>query len=287
MLGSVADADDALQETLLRAWRGLPGFEGRSSLRGWLYRIATNVCLRMIERRAKRVLPIDYGPPSDPHDALEGAVAEPLWVEPYPDPGARYEERESVELAFVAALQHLPARQRAALVLRDVLGFAPAEIAEVLETTPASVYSALQRAQVTVADRVPAQSQQATLHELGDERLRDLVDRYVAAWERSDVDALVALLTEDVTLAMPPRPSWYRGRADVGAFLAAVPLARARRWRRIPARANGQPAFGVYLDGRAHAIELLTVAPGARIAAITAFHLPPAFAGFGLPEEIR
>jgi RNA polymerase sigma-70 factor, ECF subfamily len=289
MLGSAADAEDALQETLLRAWRGLPAFEGRSSLRGWLYRIATNVCLRMIERRPKRVLPVDYGPPSDPHDAPEDAVAEPLWLEPYADdgPDARYEERESVELAFVAALQHLPARQRAVLLLRDVLGFAPAEIAEALDASPASVYSALQRAHETVAQRVPAQSQQATLRAIGDERLRELVERYVAAWERSDVDAIVALLTEDATFAMPPRPSWYRGRDAVGAFLAARPLSRPRSWRLVPIRANAQPGFGVYLNGRAHGIELLTLAPDARIAAVTAFHLPAAFAGFGLPKEIR
>jgi RNA polymerase sigma-70 factor (ECF subfamily) len=289
MLGSAADAEDALQETLLRAWRGLPAFEGRSSLRGWLYRIATNVCLRMIERRPKRVLPVDYGPPADPHEAPEDAVAEPLWLEPYADdaPDARYEERESVELAFVAALQHLPARQRAVLLLRDVLGFAPAEIAAALDTSPASIYSALQRAHETVARRVPEQSQQATLREIGDERLRDLVERYVEAWERSDVDAIVALLTEDATFAMPPRPSWYRGRDAIGAFLAARPLSRPRNWRLVPIRANGQPGFGVYVNGRAHGIELLTLAPDARIAAVTAFHLPAAFAGFGLPEEIR
>jgi RNA polymerase sigma-70 factor, ECF subfamily len=288
MLGSAADAEDALQETLLRAWRGMPGFEGRSSLRGWLYRIATNVCLRLLERRPKRVLPFDYGPAADPHDVLEESVAEPLWLEPYADePDARYEARESVELAFVAALQHLPARQRAVLLLRDVLGFAPAEIAAALDSSPASVYSALQRAHEAVATRVPAQSQQATLREIGDERLSELVERYVAAWERSDVDAIVALLAEDATLAMPPRPGWYRGRTAVGAFLAARPLSRPRRWQRVAVRANGQPGFGVYVDGTAHAIEVLTFADDVRIAGITAFFLPAAFAGFGLPEEIR
>jgi RNA polymerase sigma-70 factor, ECF subfamily len=289
MLGSAVDADDALQETLLRAWRGLARFEGRSSLRGWLYRIATNVCLTMLERRPPRVLPVDYGPPADPHEAPVDALPEPLWLEPYADdvPDARYEEREGVELAFVAALQHLPARQRAVLLLRDVLGFAPAEIAAALDASPASVYSALQRAHETVARRVPARSQQATLRDIGDERLRELVDRYVDAWERSDVEAIVSLLTADATLAMPPRPSWYHGRRALGAFLAAVPFAQPRHWHRVPIRANGQPAFGVYVDGRAHAIELLTFAAGARIAAITAFHLPAAFAGFGLSEEIE
>src|SRR4051794_30992152 len=177
MLGSAVDAEDALQETLLRAWRGLPRFEGRSALSSWLYRIATNVCLRMIERRPRRVLPFDAG------------EAEPTWLEPYPDellgppsPEARYEQRESVELAFAAALQHLPARQRAVLLLRDVLGFAPAEIAETLDSTPASIYSALQRARAAVEERLPARSQQATLRGLGDARLREIVERYVRAW---------------------------------------------------------------------------------------------------------
>jgi RNA polymerase sigma-70 factor (ECF subfamily) len=296
MLGSAADAEDALQETLLRAWRGLPGFEGRSSLRGWLYRIATNVCLRMIERRPKRVLPVDYGSAADPHDVLEGAVLEPVWIDPFPDepladglasPEARYEERESVELAFIAALQHLPARQRAVLLLRDVLGFAPAEIAEALDATPAAVYSALQRAHQVVEERLPARSQQATLRAIGDERLREVVDRFVAAWERNDVDAIVAMLAEDASFSMPPRPSWYRGRAAIRAFLAAHPLARPRRWRLVPVQANGQPAFAVYVDGRAHAIELLTLDADARISTVTAFHEPQLFAGFDLPERER
>jgi RNA polymerase sigma-70 factor, ECF subfamily len=301
MLGSAADAEDALQETLLRAWRGLPGFEGRSSLRSWLFRIATNVCLKAIERRPKRVLPVDYGPPGDPHDGPREALAEPIWLDPLPDhavadgpasPEARYEQRESVELAFVAALQHLPDRQRAVLLLRDVLGFAPSEIAEALDATPAAIYSALQRAHSAVEERLPARSQQQTLRALGDERLRDLVERYVAAWEEGDVATIVALLTEDATFSMPPRPSWYRGRAAVAAFLAAGPASRPGRWRRVPVRANGQPAFGVYgsceQSGRyvAHAIEVLTVDADARIADVTAFQLPEAFARFGLPDEL-
>jgi RNA polymerase sigma-70 factor, ECF subfamily len=301
MLGSAADAEDALQEALLRAWRGLPGFEGRSSLRSWLYSIATNACLKAIERRPKRVLPVDYGPPGDPHDALEGPVVEPVWLEPYPDealadgrasPEARYEQRESVELAFIAALQHLPHRQRAVLLLRDVLGFAPAEIAAALDATPASIYSALQRAHVAVEERLPARSQQATLRAIGDERLRAVVDRYVTAWEEGDVAGIVALLTDDATFAMPPRPSWYRGRAAIGMFLAAHPLARAERWRHVPVRANGQPALAVYIGdpGRArhvaHAIEVFTVDGGGRIAGVMAFHEPAAFARFGLPAEI-
>jgi RNA polymerase sigma-70 factor (ECF subfamily) len=286
MLGSLADAEDALQEALLRAWRGLPGFQGRSSLRSWLYSIATNVCLRMIERRPKRVLPVDYGPASDPHDA------EPVWLEPFPDeliaedglasPEARYEQRESVELAFVAALQHLPARQRAVLLLRDVLGFAPAEIADALGATPAAVYSALQRAHAAIDERLPARSQQATLRSLPDGQVREVVQRFADAWERADVAAMVALLVEDASFAMPPRPEWFRGRDAIGAFLAAGPLDRSERWRMVPIRANGQLAFAVFGSGGAHAIEVLTLDEDGRIADLTAFLEPETFAHFGL-----
>src|SRR6266536_5347985 len=225
LLGSVHDAEDALQDALLRASRGLPRFEGRSSLRSWLYRIATNACLRAIERSPKRVLPIDYAPAADPHDGLAEAVSEPVWLEPYPDadlgleglagPDARYEQREAVELAFIAAFQHLPARQRAVLVLRDVLGFSARETAHVLETTPVSVDSALQRAHKTVDERLPSQSQQQTLRLVGDDELSELVERYVAAWERNDVDALVSMLAEDARLVMPPLPTWVSGRDQV------------------------------------------------------------------------
>jgi RNA polymerase sigma-70 factor, ECF subfamily len=303
MLGSSADAEDALQETLVRAWQGLPHFEGRSSLRSWLFRIATNVCLRVIERRPRRVLPVDSGPASDPHDPPQPALVEHVWLDPYPDaaltvdqtaltPEEQYEQRESVELAFLAALQHLPARQRAALLLRDVLGFAPAEIAQALDATPASVYSILQRARQAVAERLPARSQQATLRSIGDERLRELVERYVRAWEEGDVAAIAAMLTDDATFAMPPWPSWYRGRAAVTAFLAAVPLSRHWRWRHTRVGANGQLALGVYTSTmtgegfKAHAIELLSLDQDALITAITTFHTPQAFARFGLPNEL-
>src|SRR5947199_6545306 len=178
MLGSVPDAEDALQEALLSAWRGLPRFEGRSSLRSWLFTIATNACLKAIERRPKRVLPIDYGPAADPHGPREQPLVESVWLEPYPDtgleledklasPAARYEQRESIELAFVAALQQIPAKQRAVLILRDVLGFSAKETAATLEMTPAAVDTALQRAHKNVDARLPARSQQATLHTIG------------------------------------------------------------------------------------------------------------------------
>jgi RNA polymerase sigma-70 factor, ECF subfamily len=257
MLGSIHDAEDALQETLLRAWRGLPRFEGRSSLRSWLYTIATNTCLNAIEKRPKRVLPVDYGPAADPHDGPGEPLVESVWMEPYPDetlgledgfaaPEARYEQRESVELAFVAALQNLPANQRAVLILREVLGFSAREAAESLETTTASVNSALQRARTSVEERLPEQSQQATLRALGDERLAELVDGYVDAWQRGDVDAVVAMLAEDATFAMPPLRTWFRGRDAIAAFLAGWPLSGLWRWRAVRVRANGQAALAFY-----------------------------------------
>jgi RNA polymerase sigma-70 factor (ECF subfamily) len=257
MLGSVHDAEDALQEALLRAWRGLSRFEGRSSLRSWLYRIATNTSLNAIERRPRRVLPIDYGSPADPHDGPGEPLVESVWVEPYPDeklgledgfaaPEARYEQRESVELAFIAALQHLPATQRAVLILREVLGFSARETAETLDTTTASVNSALQRARATVNERLPDQSQQATLRSLGDERLTEIVTGYVDAWQRGDVDAVVAMLTEDAAFAMPPLRTWFRGRDAIAVFLAGWPLSGEWRWRPIRARANGQEALAFY-----------------------------------------
>jgi RNA polymerase sigma-70 factor (ECF subfamily) len=302
MLGSAADAEDALQETLLRAWRGLPRFEGRSSVRSWLYKIATNACLRAIERRPRRVLPVDYGAAADPHDDPGEPVTEAVWLEPYPDerlgpgsglasPEARYEQREGVELAFIAALQHLPARQRAVLILRDVLGFSARETAAALETTPVSVDSALQRAHKTVDQRLPEQSQQATLRSLSDDALRQVAQRYVAAWERNDVGAVVAMLAEDAKLAMPPLPAWYLGRERVGIFLGAGPMSGATRWRLIPARANAQLAFGLYAwdDGtRAflpRAVDVLTLR-GGHIQEITAFLTPAAFPGFGLPASL-
>src|SRR6266542_3405216 len=301
MLGSYEDAEDALQEALIRAWRGLPRFEGRSSLRAWLYRIATNSCLRTIERRPKRVQPIDYAPAADPHDGLADPVNEPVWLEPYPDtklglegpagPDARYEQREAVELAFIAALQHLSARQRAVLVLRDVLGFSARETAEVLETTPVSVDSALQRAHKTVDERLPSQTQQQTLRLLGDDELSRLVERFVAAWERHDVDAVVSMLAEDARLVMPPLPTWVSGRDQVAAFLRAYPLSGARRWQMLTTSANGQPALATYSwDEQTaafmpHSLSVLTLREG-KIEEITAFMTPDPLSHFNLPASI-
>jgi RNA polymerase sigma-70 factor (ECF subfamily) len=312
MLGSAHDADDALQDALLRAWRGLAKFEGRSTLRSWLYRITTNACLDVIARRPRRVLPIDHGPAAGPDDELAEPLTESVWVEPYADeevgledgyasPAARYERRESVELAFIVALQHLPATQRAALLLRDVLGFSAREAAEALETTVASVNGALRRARAAVADRLPSRSQQATLRALGDDRIRRVVERYIDAWERGDVDAILAMLADDATFTMPPLPTWYRGRDAIAGFLTRFAL--QDRWRLLPTRANGQLAFGCYAwdaeqgSYTALSLDVLTLV-GTRATEVTSFVTPhthgPArerFAAdvlgrFGLPERL-
>jgi RNA polymerase sigma-70 factor (ECF subfamily) len=324
MLGSVHDAEDALQEALLRAWRALGRFEGRSSLRSWLYTIATNTSLTAIERRPKRVLPIDYGPASDPHgDGLGLPPTESVWVEPYPDeamgledgyasPDARFELRESVELAFVAALQNLPANQRAALILREVLGFSAQETADMLETSVQSVNSALQRARRTVDEKLPEQSQQETLRAIGDDGLREVVDSYMKAMESGDVEAVVGLLAEDAAWSMPPLPAWFTGD-KMREFLRFGPLSGEWRWRHVAATANGQLAVGSYAwyepdqTYRPFGLDVLTL-EGKKIKAITSFlnrstesrdpedyvrfpEQPPedtlvVFERFGLPERI-
>jgi RNA polymerase sigma-70 factor (ECF subfamily) len=295
MLGSTHDADDALQEALLRAWRGLAGFESRGSVRSWLYAVATRTCLDAVAGRGRRALPMDLGPPAG--SVALATAPEVAWLGPYPSadlsgasPGGRYEQREAVELAFVAALQHLPGNQRAALLLVEVLGFAPAEIAAIMDTSVASVNSALQRARQVVATRIPAASQQRTLRALDDDRLRRLATGYADALERGDADALVALLTEDVTWAMPPMPAWYAGRVAVADFAVRVPLTSCGRWRHRSTAANGQPALAAYLsDGTgpyaAWSLDVLTVR-GDRIAAVTSFIGAEHFPAFGLPAEL-
>jgi len=293
LLGSHHDAEDALQDALVRAWRGLGNFQGRSSLRLWLYRIATNVCLDVIGRRLRL--------PAPAHDGREGTAGEEAaaWLEPYPDdlllrldhrhaPEARYEALEGIELAFVIALQHLVPLQRAVLVMREVLGFSAAETAEALTTTTAAVNSALQRARRVVADAAPEQSQQRSLRVLGDDGVERLVSRYVRAWEDGDVDTIVTMLAEDARYSMPPGPS-YAGTAAIRAFLVAQPL--RLRWRFVPVRANGQVAFGTYAwdeDRRAYvasALDVLTVR-GDRISAVTAFLGRHVLRPFGLPDEL-
>jgi RNA polymerase sigma-70 factor (ECF subfamily) len=247
------------------------------------------------------VLPVDYGPPSAPGDDPGEPLVESVWVEPYPDerlgledgyaaPEARYEQRESVELAFIVALQHLPARQRAVLLLREVLGFSASEVAETLETTTAAVNSALQRARQTIEERSPQQSQQATRRQLGDERSRELLANYLDAWDRRDVDALAAILAEDAIFAMPPFTSWWRGREAVVGFLRwSQPLCPESRY--LPTWANGQPAAGWYTwseeRGRfvATAIDLAEF-EGERVRAMTSFVDAELFPRFGLPIEL-
>jgi RNA polymerase sigma-70 factor (ECF subfamily) len=301
MLGSVHDADDAVQDALLRAWRGLPRFEGRSTTRSWLYKITTNACLNAIARQPKgRVLPMDFGPAADAHDGAGMPLVESVWVEPYPDadlpladtfgaPDARYAQRESVELAFVAALQHLPANQRAVLIMREVLGFSAKESAETLDTTVASINSALQRARKTIDEKLPERSQQTTLRALGDDAVRALVERYVDAWARNDVAGVVAMLTEDATFSMPPNLSWFRGPEAIGAFLPTGPMSRPRRFR--PLRANGQLGFGTYIwepdleHFRPNSIHLIDLR-GTQISAMTAFLDRAVFRAFGLPDHL-
>jgi RNA polymerase sigma-70 factor (ECF subfamily) len=257
MLGSVHDAEDALQETLVRAWRGVDGLRAGDSARPWLYKIATNVCLTELERRRRRVLPHDFGPAAEANTPPGQPVAESTWLEPYPGdaigipagratPEASYEQHEALELAFVAALQHLAPNQRAVLILREVLGFSAQEVASTLETTVPSVTSALQRARVAVKDRVPAASQQASLRTLGDRGLRKLVDRYVDAWENCDVDGFVSLLTADATFAMPPLSTWYTPRDAIASWARAFALNGDWRWRTVLTRANAQPALAFY-----------------------------------------
>jgi RNA polymerase sigma-70 factor (ECF subfamily) len=269
----------------------------------WLYKIATNACLKAIERRPRRVLPIDYGPAADPHTPLAPALVDSVWLEPYPDagiepagqaasPAARYEQRESLELAFVAAVQHIPARQRAVLILRDVLGFSAKEVAGTLDMTSAAVDTALQRAHKTADVRIPAQSQQATLRALGDERLRELVDGFVDAWERADVDSVVAMLASDAIIAMPPQPAWYRGQVAVERFLRTVVFAPEMGWRLLPVNANGQLAFGEYRRDDTtgyfvwRAVMVLTIVDGL-ISGITTFRSPQLLAHFGLPQQLE
>ncbi len=307
MLGSIHDADDALQDALLRAWRGLPGFQGRGSVRSWLYSIATNTALDVTRHKCRRELPVTFGPAADYGTPVAGAVTEPVWLEPYPDhwlagPEARYEQREAVELAFMIMLQQLPPLQRAVLILRDVLGFSPAEMASQLSTSEAAVNSALQRARAAARAGLPARSQQAELQALGGQRVSEIAARYADAIERGDAGTLVSMLTEDATWCMPPMPTWYQGHRALHEWLVRDPL--TERWRHQATRANGQLAVGGYLyvgrtgRYRAAVIDVLTLDQG-RIAAVTAFVTPwvsevPAggadsaeiFARFGLPAEL-
>jgi RNA polymerase sigma-70 factor (ECF subfamily) len=293
MLASLQDADDALQETLLQAWRGLARFEGRSSLRTWLYSIATNACLRASACRPPRMLPLDVSAPAFVGEVPGRPLSDSVWIEPYPDdrlgPEDEVERRESVELAFVAALCHLPPLQRAVLLLRQVLGFSARETAAALETTVPAVNSAQQRARKVVDERLPARSQQDTLRALGDETARGLVSRYADAMANGDVDTVVSMLVEDATWSMPPLATWYSGLDAIRVFLGEHPLQQP--WRHIPTGANGQPALLCYMwqpDAGVFELEAVDVLSfdGPRIAAIDAFRDPVVLASFGEPLQL-
>jgi RNA polymerase sigma-70 factor (ECF subfamily) len=284
MLGSAHEADDVLQDALVRIWRGLRGFEGRSSLRVWMFRVTTNACIDARHRRTRRALPVALGPAADPEGPLDQEPAEVAWLEPFLDPvgaaedatgpEARYERLESVELAFVAALQHLPPNERTVLLLREVLRFSAREVADALGTSTAAVNSALQRARARVDGQLPRPSQQEVRKALGEEGVRALVEGYVRAMARGDADAVVALLAEDASWSMPPLARWYQGRPAIARWLRREPL--RLQWRHLPTHANGQPAVacyawrpdrGLYV---AEALDVLTL-QGGQIAAITAF----------------
>jgi RNA polymerase sigma-70 factor (TIGR02960 family) len=285
MLGSLHDAEDAVQDSLIRAWRSIASLDERGFVRAWLYRIATNRCITAIERRSRRELPVDLTPGTP--------ASEVSWLEPYADPPpetaspeASYLARESVELAFVAALQRLSPRGRAVLILREVLGFTAAEVAAQLDTSPAAVNSALQRARKVIDTNTP--SQQTVLRELGDHAISAIVTHWADAWQAGDVDAIVAMLTDDARYCMPPLPEWYHGRDDIRAFLLDGPL--RSRWRFLPATANGQLAFGTYLWDETTArylpggLDVLTL-HGPSVADVTAF-LTADLTRFGLPAAI-
>ncbi|SFP87362.1 MULTISPECIES: sigma-70 family RNA polymerase sigma factor [Actinomadura] len=284
MLGSVQDAEDLVQETYLRAWRGYRDFEGRASLRTWLYRIATNACLNALRHGGRRVLPAGLGGPITDPGALAPRDPEIRWLEPIPDeradPAAIVAGRAGLRLALIAALQHLPAQQRAVLILRDVLAWSAEETAGTLGMTPAAVHSALRRARARM-DRLAPDIDDVT--EPAERERRDLLDRYADAFERADIDALTGLLTEDAVWQMPPNPSWFAGRGDVARLLAAR-LGR-KRARLLPLRANGQPGFAMYVDGEAFAVQVVTLR-GPAVAAVTAFHDPDLPERFGLPRRL-
>jgi RNA polymerase sigma-70 factor (TIGR02960 family) len=298
ILGSVADAEDALQETLTAAWQGLPRFEARASVRTWLYRIATTRCLNML-RSARRRSPVNLALEVEPPEPTR--LGEVVWLEPYPDvllsvlpdraagPEARYEAQEAISLAFVTALQLLPPRQRATLILRDVLDYSAREVAELLDTTEQSVTSALKRARATMAKELPDAERPPPPPNSAAEQ--ELVSRLVRAFEDSDVEGIVALMTEDAWVRMPPVPLEYQGKDLARRFFATVAFREGRRYRLVPTRANGQPAFAVYMRdpvtnlARAFGIFVVTLA-GDRVSAITRFDnavLPR----FGLPRTIE
>lgn len=300
MLGSLEDAQDALQEALFRAWRSRATYRGRSTFRAWLYRITTNACLRVLERRPRRLVPYEAGPAGE-LGAHPLPAADLPWLQPYPDllldaalePGEAIVARETIELAFLAAIQHLPPRQRAVLILRDALDWSAAETAAVLEMSVAAVNSALQRARATMKQHLTAARLEWTAAVDAAEQEQALLRTYMLAWERGDVSQLVALLREDVRMAMPPSPTWFAGREAVAAFFAGRAFAPGAAAHRLAStRANRQPAFGVYrrrgddVEATPFAIHVLRIEAGL-VADMHFFLYPALFPAFGLPASLR
>ncbi len=312
ILGSLQDAEDMVQETMLRAWKRLKTYEGRASFRAWLYKIATNVCLDTLDkrrRRAKRLLPNNLYSPADPQKPVEPPMTEVLWLEPLPDewvadssavnPETRYSKRESISLAFLTALQILPARQRAILILKDVMDWPAKEIAELLDATPSSVNSALHRARVKLTKNYHKQESQVPSDDT-DEQTQKVLEKYMHAWQTADVNGLVALLRKDATLTMPPSPSWYAGRESIGIFADNTVFANngimfpgfaSGRWKLLPVQANGQTGAAVYQrmeNGEYHpfGVHVLTCEKGG-IAQVSCFIDPSLPARFGLPKILK
>jgi len=310
ILGSLHEAEDMVQETLLKAWKRLDSYEGRASFRSWLYKIATNSCLDLLDqKKSRRLLPFENHPPSDPTAPISPPALEIPWLEPFPDewlgdtsalnPEARYSNSESISLAFLTALQTLPPRQRAVLILRDVLDFSANETSEVLELTASSVNSALHRARTTLSQRYPQGERENLAMSSTDEKTQRLLERFVQAWEAADVNGLVALLKADATLAMPPSPSWFQGSSAIGIFVAATvfgdnemfPGNALHRWRLLPTNANGAPAFAMYQrdeqdDYKPFGLIALTL-DGEKLSQIISFIDPTLPPLFGFPAKLE
>ena len=309
ILGSLHEAEDMVQETMLKAWKRLDTYEARASFRSWLYKIATNSCLDFLDQqKSRRLLPFEKVSPADPKTPILPPMPEITWLEPFPDewlgdksalnPEARYSNTESISLAFLTALQTLPPRQRAVLILRDVLDFSAIETADVLELTVSSVNSALHRARTTLSQRYPRGEMEDSTMSSKDERTQWLLDHFVQAWERADVDGLVALLKADAAFAMPPSPSWYQGRKAISRFSAATifaddgmfPGKALNRWKLLPTRANGSPAFAIYQRNEKNEYQafglIALVVDGDKLSQIISFidpSLPPLF---GFPNTM-
>ena len=310
ILGSLHEAEDMVQETLLKAWKRLDTYEGRASFRAWLYKIATNSCLDFLDqKKSRRLLPFDERAPSDPQTPILPPSPEISWLEPFPDewlgdkssinPEARYSDSESISLAFLTALQTLPPRQRAVLILRDVLDFSANETSEVLELSTSSVNSALHRARTTLSQHYPAGEREDLTMPSTDEKTQRLLERFVQAWEASDVNGLVALLKADASLAMPPSPSWYQGSSAIGMFVGATvfaedgmfPGSAVNRWRLLPTNANGAPAFAMYQRDEKNEYQpfglIALTLEGDKLSQIISFIDPTLPPLFGFPAKLE